>query len=118
MPSAGWCARSPMRAERHNRLAVLMYHRIGDPATAPPGLVSATPATFRRQMRWLADSGRAVSLADVLAARAGTSSLPPRAVLVTFDDGYADFAEHAWPVLRSFGIPVTLFVPTAFAGNG
>ncbi|MCC6801176.1 MAG: polysaccharide deacetylase family protein, partial [Anaerolineae bacterium] len=37
-----------------------------------------------------------------------------RAVLVTFDDGYCDFAEHAWPVLRKLGLPVTLFVPTAY----
>src|SRR5436190_3546318 len=107
-----------MRADGRNRLAVLMYHRIGDPSQAPPGMVSATPATFERHMSWLAPSGRAVSLADVLAAHAGASQLPPHAVLVTFDDGYADFAEQAWPVMRSHGIPVTLFVPTAFPGNG
>jgi glycosyltransferase involved in cell wall biosynthesis len=80
-------------------------------------MVSATPETFVRQMRRLAASGRAVALADVLAARAGEARLAPDAVLVTFDDGYADFAEHAWPVLRALGIPVTLFVPTAFPGN-
>jgi colanic acid/amylovoran biosynthesis glycosyltransferase len=106
-----------MRADASSRLTVLMYHRIGDPAEAPPGMVSATPGTFERQMRWLAATGRAVSLADVLATRAGRSRLRPRAVLVTFDDAYADFAAHGWPVLRSYGIPVTLFVPTAFPGD-
>jgi len=40
--------------------------------------------------------------------------LPPKAVLVTFDDGYTDFQEHAWPILRERGIPAVLFVPTAF----
>jgi peptidoglycan/xylan/chitin deacetylase (PgdA/CDA1 family) len=40
--------------------------------------------------------------------------LPPRAVLVTFDDAYQDFKQHAWPVLKRYQIPVTLFVPTAF----
>jgi glycosyltransferase involved in cell wall biosynthesis/peptidoglycan/xylan/chitin deacetylase (PgdA/CDA1 family) len=99
-------------------LTVLTYHRIGDPAAAPPGIVSATPAAFDRQMRDLARSGRAVSLADALAARAGTAPLRARAVLVTFDDAYADFAAHAWPVLRRHGIPVTLFVPTAFPDTG
>ena len=64
-------------------------------------------------MRWLAHMGRAVGLDDVL-----LSALPPRAVLVTFDDAYADFAEHAWPVLRRLRIPVVLFVPTAFPGSG
>jgi len=35
-------------------------------------------------------------------------------VLLTFDDGYRDFAEHAWPILRRAGLPAVLFVPTAF----
>jgi Polysaccharide deacetylase len=99
------------------RLLVLTYHRIGDPAGAPPGMVSASPRGFERQMRWLGTSGRAVSLDQVLAARAGTASLPPGAVLVTFDDAYADFRERAWPVLRRHAVPVTLFVPTAFPGR-
>jgi hypothetical protein len=38
-------------------------------------------------------------------------------VLLTFDDAYRDFAEHAWPVLRSHGLPAVLFVPTAFPGD-
>src|SRR5581483_11142408 len=91
--------------------AVLAYHRIG--GHGPPGMVSATPRAFARQMRWLAGTGRAASLDDVLSAR----TLPPSPVLVTFDDAYADFAERAWPVLRRHGIPVTLFVPTAFPGD-
>jgi colanic acid/amylovoran biosynthesis glycosyltransferase len=106
-----------MRHSEPQRLAALTYHRIGDPALAPPGLVSATPRTFERQMRWLGSSGRAVGLADGLAARTGAGRLARDAVLVTFDDAYADFAEHAWPVLRRHGIPVTLFVPTAFPGR-
>ena len=47
------------------RLLVLTYHRIGDPAGAPPGMVSASPRGFERQMRWLGTSGRAVSLDQV-----------------------------------------------------
>jgi colanic acid/amylovoran biosynthesis glycosyltransferase len=95
-------------------LAVLTYHRIGDVREGPPGIVSATPAAFRRQMRWLASTGRAVSLEDVLRAREGGAPLPRHAVLITFDDAYADFATHAWPVLRGHGLPATLFVPTGF----
>ncbi len=105
-----------MPASPTRRLTVLTYHRIGDPRHAPPGMVSATPRAFARQMRWLAATGRAVSLADVIAARAG-GPLRDGAVLVTFDDAYADFATHAWPVLRRAGIPVALFVPTALPGR-
>jgi colanic acid/amylovoran biosynthesis glycosyltransferase len=97
--------------------AVLTYHRIGDPRRAPPGIVSAKPTAFERQMRWLAGTGRAVSLDDVLRARDGGAPLPRGAVLVTFDDAYRDFDEHAWPVLRRLGIPAVLFVPTAYPGS-
>src|SRR5919107_2362759 len=95
-------------------LAVLTYHRIGDPADGPPGMISATPSAFRRQIRSLARTGRVVSLDDVLRARDGDGRLPRHAILLTFDDAYADFAQHAWPVLRAHGLPVTLFVPTGF----
>ena len=107
-----------MRRSAPGRLAVLTYHRIGAPAEGPPGLMSATPATFERQMRWLASTGRVVALADVLSAVRGGAPLRGDAVLVTFDDGYRDFADTAWPVLRRLGIPVTLFVPTSFPDAG
>ena len=97
--------------------AVLTYHRIGDPHRGPPGIVSATRKAFERQMRWLASTGRAVSLDDVLRAQDGGAPLRCDAVLVTFDDAYRDFDEHAWPVLRRLGIPVALFVPTAYPGS-
>jgi colanic acid/amylovoran biosynthesis glycosyltransferase len=96
---------------------VLTYHRIGDPRRGPPGIVSATRKAFERQMRWLAGTGRAVSLDDVLRARDGGAPLPRGAVLVTFDDAYRDFDEQAWPVLRRLGIPVALFVATAYPGS-
>jgi len=95
-------------------LAVLTYHRIGDPHDGPPGMISATPTAFRRQMRSLARTGRVVSLDDVVRAREGGAQLPRHAILLTFDDAYEDFAAHAWPVLRGHGLPVTLFVPTGF----
>jgi colanic acid/amylovoran biosynthesis glycosyltransferase len=98
-------------------LAVLTYHRIGDPRRGPPGIVSATPKGFERQMRWLAGTGRAVSLDEVVRARDDGAPLPRGAVLVTFDDAYRDFDEHAWPVLRRLGIPAALFVPTAYPGS-
>lgn len=102
---------------RSQRVAVLAYHRVGDPGAGPPGLVSATPRGFEHQMKVLASCAHPVSLERVVAARAGGPRLPSRAVAVTFDDAYTDFAEHAWPRLRHYGIPVTLFVPTAFPGD-
>jgi peptidoglycan/xylan/chitin deacetylase (PgdA/CDA1 family) len=96
-----------------------MYHRVAAPFDCDlnPVLRSATPESFEEHVRLLAAEYSPVSLDDVLAARVGERELPQRAVLVTFDDGYRDFAEHGWPVLRRYAVPVTLFVPTAFPSN-
>jgi peptidoglycan/xylan/chitin deacetylase (PgdA/CDA1 family) len=96
---------------------VLVYHRIGDPAERSgldPALISATPEAFEAQMAYLAARRNVLSLDDLLEVRRGRTRLPPRSVLVTFDDGYRDFATHAWPALRRHGVPATLFVPTDY----
>jgi peptidoglycan/xylan/chitin deacetylase (PgdA/CDA1 family) len=100
-------------------LRVLVYHRIGAPdgLCGDPHILSATPAAFDAQMRFLASYYTPVSADQVIAALGG-AVLPRRAVLVTFDDGYRDFLTEAWPVLRRHGVPAVLFVPTAFPGPG
>jgi peptidoglycan/xylan/chitin deacetylase (PgdA/CDA1 family) len=106
-----------LEPERPDLLRVLTYHRVGDPGSEPdayPGLFSATPRGFADQAAHLARSHRVISLEELLEARRTRRPLPPRALLLTFDDAYRDFAEHAWPALRRHGLPVTLFVPTAF----
>jgi peptidoglycan/xylan/chitin deacetylase (PgdA/CDA1 family) len=102
---------------RPGALAVLTYHRVAEPGRTPhlyPGLISATPAAFEEQMQFLAREHRLLSLSELLAVRRGEAPPPPRSVMVTFDDAYRDVAEHAWPIMRRHGIPLTLFVPTGF----
>jgi peptidoglycan/xylan/chitin deacetylase (PgdA/CDA1 family) len=100
-------------------LRVLTYHRIDEPMRRPwldPGLISASPRDFHEQMAYLAAYYQVLTVNDVLAIlRSGNKKdLPPRAVLVTFDDGYVDFEEHAWPILKRYKLPAALFVPTAY----
>ncbi len=98
-------------------LRVLMYHRVLDPAessTRDPALISATPEAFERQMRHLSRWYTAVSEAQLLQCLREGTPLPPRAVLVTFDDACRDFADTAWPIMRRYGVPATVFVPTAY----
>src|SRR5688572_2118821 len=98
-------------------LRVLTYHRMANPAATPamdPALVSATPQAFREQIVHIQRRYHPVSLSDVVGAFVDGRPLPPRAVHVTVDDAYRDFAEVAWPILRELGIPVTVFVPTAY----
>lgn len=107
--------RRPLRS-----LTVLTYHRVDEPGARPeldPALISATPEEFERHVAWLAAKASPISLGELLKVRRGEGALPPRAVLLTFDDAYRDFEWHAWPVLERRGVPATLFVPTAFPGD-
>ena len=100
-----------------NLLRVLTFHRIDEEGQRPhldPATLSATPADFTRQMQYLVDRYHVVDFSTVLAAIRGQLTLPPRSVLITFDDANRDFAENSWPILQRFELPATLFVPTAF----
>lgn len=98
-------------------LRILGYHRIAELRETPSldtRNISATPANFHRQMRHVARYYSAVSVGEVLDAVKRKVRLPKRAILLTFDDAYSDFGEVAWPVLRRYRLPATLFVPTAY----
>jgi peptidoglycan/xylan/chitin deacetylase (PgdA/CDA1 family) len=113
---AGIAAIDRIAPRRRGDLTVLTYHRVDAIDARPdlmPSLLSATPAAFGDQMALVARHYAPVAMSDVLAALDRPSLLPRRAILVTFDDGYRDFAEHAWPVLRAASVPVTLFVATS-----
>jgi peptidoglycan/xylan/chitin deacetylase (PgdA/CDA1 family) len=99
------------------RVRIVAYHRVDHPEAEPdlhPGLLSATPAEFREQVETLATHYHPIGIDELVAAHRGEHRLPRRAVLLSFDDGYRDFAEHAWPILGELGVPAVLFVPTAF----
>src|SRR5207247_11203525 len=73
---------------------------------------------FRDQLAELASAHCVVSLGEGLARLADPSAPREAMVAVTFDDGTADFAEHALPVLADHRVPVTLYVPTDFVERG
>jgi peptidoglycan/xylan/chitin deacetylase (PgdA/CDA1 family) len=100
----------------NNRLSILIYHRVlPQKDLLFPGEVDATE--FEQQLRLLKSCMNFVSFSDaVTGIRSGT--LPPRAACVTFDDGYADNAEVALPILQTLGIPATFFVATGFLNGG
>lgn len=90
---------------------VICYHRIGGPLEL--GVTRVARDVFQRQMRTLARTGwRTVTLSD-LDSQADTS----RAFLLSFDDGYADLAEHAYPVLADLGFTATTFLVTDYVGG-
>ncbi len=96
-------------------LAVLTFHRVTDAGPdVTPGLLSATPEGFAALLDAIARRHEIVGADAVLRRAGGGPALPRRSVLITVDDAYADFAEHAWPALKARGLPVVLFVPTAY----
>jgi peptidoglycan/xylan/chitin deacetylase (PgdA/CDA1 family) len=102
---------------RTDLLRVLTYHRIDRPDAQPdldPALISATPETFDEQMAYVAANYHVVSMPELLNARRRRAALPPRSVMVTVDDAYRDFESNAWPILKKYGISVTLFVATGY----
>lgn len=87
---------------------VAMYHSVGD-CSDDPYRITVTPERLERQLGWLRRRGlRGVSVGELLAARARGEGR--RLVGLTFDDGYADFLDHALPLLDRWGCGATLFV--------
>lgn len=86
---------------------ILMYHKVApvDPRSAVPGHY-VPPALFRRQMRVL----KALGFVSVRLADLFESNLPKRPVVITFDDGYENFALNALPALRAVGYRSTVFL--------
>jgi peptidoglycan/xylan/chitin deacetylase (PgdA/CDA1 family) len=98
---------------RRGGCAVLTYHRIG---RNPAGFKHISADDFRRQMRWLREHCSIVAPADFRRACARMDRLRP-SVMVTFDDGYRDYHDVAYPILRELKIPAINFVVTAFADD-
>ncbi len=97
------------------RPPVLCYHRIGGPLEL--GVTRVSAGTFRRQMESLARDGwKTLSLGDYTASLR-TTHHAPRTFLLSFDDGYAALADHAFPVLAGLGFTATTFLITDFIGR-
>jgi peptidoglycan/xylan/chitin deacetylase (PgdA/CDA1 family) len=98
------------------RLTILIFHRVhAAPDELFPNQIHA--ATFRERMLWVRSWFNVLPLDD--AARAlERGSLPARALAITFDDGYADNATVAVPILRQLGLPATYFIATEFLDGG
>ncbi|WP_371500059.1 polysaccharide deacetylase family protein [Kitasatospora sp. NBC_00374] len=94
---------------------ILMYHSVAD-EEEDPYLLTVSPQRFAAQMDWLHRTGRrGVSVRELLHAQ--THGDAAGLVGLTFDDGYADFARHAVPVLREFGFTATAYVVPDLLGT-
>ena len=107
---------SPMTAEF--AVPVLMYHRISDltPQEARSPLMrdlTVAPRDFEQQVKYLVEHGFTfLRTRDIEAALRAHAPLPEKAVALTMDDGYKDNFEQAFPILRRYGVPATIFLVT------
>jgi peptidoglycan/xylan/chitin deacetylase (PgdA/CDA1 family) len=97
------------------RLCIITYHRILE---NPDPLLEIEPdiTTFRWQMELLADCFNVLPLHDAI-QNLSNKRLPPRAVCITFDDGYRSTHDLAHPILKELNLPATVFVTTGYLGR-
>lgn len=114
---ATWSLQTPPR--KSPPLSVLMYHQVGEfdsPKAHRAGYCHV--GRFRSQMRYLKRFGyRVLGLEEALAGLFGEAPLPSRGVVITFDDGYQNFRDHAWPVLAELDFPATVFLVSSLVGD-
>jgi peptidoglycan/xylan/chitin deacetylase (PgdA/CDA1 family) len=89
--------------------AILTYHSVDDSGSP----ISIDPASFRRHVKFLALRGPRIVTVDQLL---GMPTAVPAAA-ITFDDAFVNFADVAWPIMREYNLPVTLYVPSDFTGT-
>jgi len=96
---------------------ILMYHRVLDPKSTPYPVQAGmyvTPETFKMQMDFLSKHMNFISIDEAAANIKDGAKIPENSVCITFDDGWCDNYENAFPILKEHSIPAAIFLPTAF----
>jgi peptidoglycan/xylan/chitin deacetylase (PgdA/CDA1 family) len=110
-----------LRLAQKTGVAVLMYHSVkeapAEHANTLGGIVHAT-SIFKQQMELLSSRCTPVTMDDVLQFVQGEKELPKQCFAVTFDDGYADNAEIAAPILEKLGIPGAFYLTVGYIETG
>jgi peptidoglycan/xylan/chitin deacetylase (PgdA/CDA1 family) len=97
--------------DQNAEVIVFGYHRFVTKVRRPD--TEITPAAFEAQMKELKDRQISViGMQDFLAWKGGEKNIPPHSAIITIDDGYKSGYEVAWPILKKFGYPVTMFIYT------
>ena len=95
-------------------LRILVYYKVN---TIPGNTLSTTPRLFAWQMRFLKERYAVISPEQLTSVMINGAALPRNAVLVTFDDGYRDVYENAYPILKDLGVKALIFPATDYIGT-
>jgi peptidoglycan/xylan/chitin deacetylase (PgdA/CDA1 family) len=100
------------------RLPILMYHRVAPAGSAATARWRLHPEAFEEQLAWLRDQGyNSIDFEQWRVSADRRHPIPARSVMITFDDGYADFPEHAQRLLAKYDFQATVFVVTDLVGQ-
>jgi peptidoglycan/xylan/chitin deacetylase (PgdA/CDA1 family) len=109
-PSAAPVISKPA-VDQNAQVVIFGYHRFVNTVRRPD--TEITPAAFEQQMQELKNKNISViPMQDFLAWRRGEKAIPPKSAIITFDDGWKSQYEVAWPILKKFNYPLTLFIYT------
>src|SRR5262249_48438501 len=109
----------PLKAavDQTAQVIIFCYHRLVDKVRYPG--TEIRPADFEAQMKALKDRGiTVIGMQDFLAWRRSEKTIPPRSAIVTFDDGWKSQYDIAWPIMKKYGYPMTLFIYTEGVRGG
>ena len=118
-PSSSGAAASPTApptiskpaVDQNAQVVIFGYHRFVNTVRRPD--TEITPQLFEQQMQELKNKNISViPMQDFLAWRRGEKAIPSKSAIITFDDGWKSQYDVAWPILKKFGYPVTLFIYT------
>lgn len=99
-------------------IPILMYHQVSPQPSLNFRRYTVTPRAFEAQMEWLARAGyRTITLEDLCAAQAKQASLPERAAIITFDDGYEESAAYAVPLMARHGFTAIFYLVASLLGH-
>jgi peptidoglycan/xylan/chitin deacetylase (PgdA/CDA1 family) len=100
------------------KIPILMYHSISEHASEKFRPFTLSPALLGEQLAYLREHGYTpITVSQFIAAQHTHQAMPERPVILTFDDGFADFFSEALPVLQQYHFPATLYIATAYV-NG
>ncbi|MFC1966413.1 polysaccharide deacetylase family protein [Chloroflexota bacterium] len=101
-------------------VAIIVYHRVlqgQEGSSFDGGIPWPTPEVFEKQIRYLREKYNIISFEDFMQYIQKGKELPKNSVIITFDDGYKDNYANAYPILKRYSIPATIFLATGYIGS-
>jgi peptidoglycan/xylan/chitin deacetylase (PgdA/CDA1 family) len=99
-------------------VAIIAYHRIDEISRYPWSIAPVTPRVFEREINFMRRRYQVISLEELMRKLGNFEAFTHNTAVITIDDGYRDAYLNAYPVLKRYGLPATVFLTTGHIGTG